>query len=62
MTIEAPDLLIQGHRGSLMAIRSFGHRRHLTVIHRQVSGDDGFVITAFFTDSVDRKKAIWQSQ
>lgn len=62
MTVESPDLILPGHRGSLMAVQNFGRRRYLMVIYRQVSSDDGFIVTAFFTDSVDRKKALWQSQ
>jgi hypothetical protein len=32
------------------------------VVYRQLSADDGFVITAYFTTKVDRKKAIWKRQ
>jgi len=28
------------------------------VIYREVSKDDGFVVTAYFSDKVDRKKAL----
>lgn len=62
ITIEEPDLILRGHRSSLIAYRSYGHRRYLAVIYRQVSVEDGFVITAYFTDKVDRKKAIWKRQ
>lgn len=61
-TVEAPEIILPGHRGALMAVRAFGHRRYLVVIYRQLSGDDGFIVTAFFTDSIDRRKALWQSQ
>ncbi|MEJ2749837.1 MAG: hypothetical protein P8183_18295 [Anaerolineae bacterium] len=61
-TIENPDLILRGHRGSLVACRNFGHDRFLSVIYRQVSQDDGFIITAYFARKIDRKKAIWQKQ
>jgi hypothetical protein len=61
-TVENPDLLLPGHRGSLLAVRGYGRRRYLVVIYRQTATDDGFVITAFLTDSIDREKAIWKRQ
>jgi hypothetical protein len=61
-TLEKPELVLPGHKGSLVAVRNYGHRRYLTVIYREVSIDDGFIITAFFTDQVDRKKALWTQQ
>jgi hypothetical protein len=61
-TVENPDMLLPGHRGSLLAVRSYGRRRYLVVIYRQIKTDDGFVITAFFADSIDRERAIWKRQ
>ncbi|MCX6027939.1 MAG: hypothetical protein NT169_01390 [Chloroflexi bacterium] len=61
-TIEDPEMILPGYRGSLMTTRSYGHERFLVVIYRKISRQDGFVITAFFTDEVDRKKAIWKRQ
>ncbi|MFZ4658195.1 MAG: hypothetical protein ACOYNY_14360 [Caldilineaceae bacterium] len=61
-TLENPELILPGHKGSLVAVRNYGHRRYLTVIYREVDADDGFIITAFFTDQIDRKKALWKQQ
>jgi hypothetical protein len=57
--VENPEFVVPGHRGSLIAIRNYGHQRYLAVIYREVSAQDGFIITAYFTDKVDRKKSIW---
>lgn len=59
-TIENPDLVLTGQRGSLIATKGYGHRRYLMVVYRQLSKNDGFVITAFFTDRIERKKILWQ--
>ena len=59
-TVASPDILIPGYGGTLVAVRTFGSRRHLYVVYRQVSRDDGFIITAYFSRKVDRKKAIWK--
>ncbi len=59
-TIENPEIVIQGYRGSFVAVRGYGRKQYLTVIYRQISSEDGFVITAYFTDKVDKKKVVWR--
>ncbi|MFN3981521.1 MAG: hypothetical protein ACK4SA_14180 [Caldilinea sp.] len=58
-TVENPQLVLRGHAGSLIAVRNYGRNRYLMVVYREVSPDDGFVVTAFFTDKVNRKQALW---
>lgn len=59
-TVAEPDIILSGHKNSLIAVRNYGRRRYLYVIYRQISREDGFVITAYFNTNVDRKKAIWK--
>lgn len=59
-TVEAPDLVLRGYRGSLIAVRGYGRRRYLLVIYKQLSHDDGFVITAYFSSKFNRKQVIWE--
>ncbi|RME49890.1 MAG: hypothetical protein D6796_04130 [Caldilineae bacterium] len=59
-TVENPELILRGYRGSFIAVRGYGRKRYLAVIYRQVSGEDGFIITAYFTSRIERKKAIWK--
>ena len=59
-TVEEPDLILRGYRGSLIAVRGFGQKRYLAVVYRQLSSEDGFIITAYFTSKMDRRKAIWK--
>jgi hypothetical protein len=61
-TVENPNMILRGYRGTLIAVRNYGHQRYLMVIYRQVSANDGFIITAYFTSKIDRKKAIWQKR
>ena len=58
--VENPDIVLQGYRGSLVAARSYGRQRYLMVVYRQVSMEDGFIITAYFTSTIDRRKALWR--
>ena len=59
--VENPDFILRGYRGSLVAARPYGRQRYLMVVYRQVSLEDGFIITAYFTRKVDRRKAIWRN-
>jgi hypothetical protein len=59
-TIENPDLVLRGYRGTLMSVRSYGRRRYFMVVYRQVSADDGFIITAYFTSKLDRRYVVWR--
>lgn len=61
-TVENPELVLRGYRSSLIAVRGYGRQRYLAVIYRQVSREDGFIITAYFTGKIERKKAIWKRQ
>jgi hypothetical protein len=59
-TIENPDLVLRGYRGTLIAVRRYGRRRYFMVVYRQVSADDGFIITAYFTSKLDRRYIVWR--
>jgi len=59
-TVADPDLVLPGYRGSLIAVRNYGKKRYLFAVYRQVSRDDGFVITTYFGCKINRKKAIWK--
>ena len=49
--IENPEFVLRGYNGSLIALRGYGRGRYLAVIYRQLSAQDGFVITAYFTNN-----------
>jgi hypothetical protein len=59
-TIEEPDLILAGLRGSLKAVKGYGRNRYLVVIYRELDHEDGFVVTAYFVRRIDRRKAIWR--
>ncbi len=60
--IESPERVLRGPGGVLMAVRGFGRRRYFVVVYRETSRRDGFVITAYFTSTVDRRASIWPSR
>jgi hypothetical protein len=57
--IENPEAVYQGRRGSLIAVRSYGRRGQLAVFYREVSSEDGLVITARFLRGRPRTRRVW---
>ena len=60
--VEEPDLISQGYNGALIAVRAFGRRKYLAVVYRELSRNDGFVITAYFTSQISRKLIKWRKE
>jgi hypothetical protein len=59
-TIEKPEFIVRGNKGSLKASKSMGRRKWLVVIYKELSKRDGFVITAYFLDTKPRGEVIWR--
>ena len=59
-TIEKPEFLVRGNKGSLKASKSMGRRKWLVVIYKELLKRDGFVITAYFLDTKPRGEVIWR--
>jgi len=58
--IEKPEFVMRGNRGSLKATRNIGKDKWLVVIYRELSKEDGFVITAYFLDEKPKGGVIWK--
>jgi len=61
-TVENPDLVARGNKGSLKAARNLGRRRWLVIVYKEVSKRDGFIITAYFLDRKPKGEIIWRRQ
>jgi hypothetical protein len=57
--VEDPEWITRGLRGSLIAWRSYGRRGFLCVHYRELSGDDGFVITAYLKRRATKEPKVW---
>ena len=62
--IEDPDYIIEGYKKVLIAIKHFTRARFLAVVYREISREDGFVITAYFTSKLNLEKEVilWQKK
>lgn len=59
-TIERPDLVARGNKGSLKASKNMGKRKWLVVIYKELSKRDGFVITAYLLDKKPTGEVTWR--
>jgi hypothetical protein len=64
-TLEEPDGIQKGDFGELLAIRLYSEtpltRKYLVVVYREISSEDGFVLTAYFVVSPSaRRVTIWK--
>ena len=60
-TLAAPDRVLAGGAGELLALKEIAPGKHLVVVYREVSGD-GFIITAFMTRRIavlQRRRQLW---
>ncbi len=59
-TVEKPEFIIRGNKGSLKAAKNMGRDKWLVVVYRELSKEDGFVITAYFPDNKPKGVPIWR--
>ena len=60
--IEKPVFVLRGYAGSLVAILSVGRQRYLHVVYKEVSHEDGFIITAFVARKYNRRMIVWSRE
>jgi len=64
-TISSPDSIQEGDFGELLAVRFYSQtpltRKHLVVAYKEISDQDGFVVTAYFTSTPSKRRVtIWK--
>ena len=59
-TVEKPDIVVRGNKGTLKAARNIGGRKWLVVVYRELSKNDGFVITAYLLDTKPKGEIVWR--
>ena len=60
--VERPTWILLGYAGALVAVRTLGRQRYLHVIYRELSREDGFIVTAFISRKVNRSAIIWPKE
>jgi hypothetical protein len=60
--IEDPKAIYEGKAGELLAVREIETGKYIVVIYKEISQDDGFIITAFLTrrlEPMERRVKLW---
>lgn len=58
-TVQSPDWVTRGYRGSLVAWKGYGRRGFLAVVYKELNNHDGFIITAFFSRRPSKRNKQW---
>ncbi len=58
--VQHPDEVRSGYGGALIALRGYGKQRYLAVIYKEISADDGFIITARFARKKPGGRILWR--
>jgi len=58
--VEKPEFIIRGNKGTLKAVKNMGKDRWLTVVYKEISKRDGFIITAYFLNKIPKGEVIWR--
>ena len=64
-TVEQPEAIYEGKMGEYIAVRKIDKGKYIVVAYRELSKEDGFVITAFLTrrrKQLERRRKIWEQQ
>ncbi len=62
-TLEEPEAIYEGKAGECIAVRGIEKGKYIVVVYRELSKEDGFVITAFLTrrkTQLERRRKIWE--
>ncbi|MGB9630314.1 MAG: hypothetical protein ACPL6D_16795 [Thermodesulfobacteriota bacterium] len=64
--IEKPEMILKGDFGTFMAVRFYREtslsEKYLVVTYREVNKNDGFVVTAYFTNKLSEEREILWKQ
>ncbi len=56
--IEEPDYIIAGYKKAFIALKKMTRNKFLAVVYKEMSKEDGFVITAYFTQKIKLEKEV----
>ena len=62
--IEEPDYIIKGYREAFIALKEIEQGKFLAVVYKEISEEDGFIITAYFTSKIklEKEAVVWRTK
>jgi len=66
-TIENPEIIYEGNNNAKIAVKGFKEKlaKFVIVIYKELTANDGFIITAYFSNKKQEfksKKVLWEQQ
>jgi hypothetical protein len=58
--VENPDYILASRRGSLAAVVVLGREAFLHVFYVEKGGRDGFILSAYLEEEMNKAKIIWR--
>jgi hypothetical protein len=58
--VEQPEFIIRGNKGTLKATKNMGKNSWITVVYKEISERDGFIITAYFLNKRPKGDVVWR--
>ena len=60
--VENPDYILTSRRGALAAVLVLGRKAFLHVFYVEKGRHDGFIISAYVQEKMDKTKVIWRKE
>jgi hypothetical protein len=62
--IEEPDYIIKGYKAAFIALKEIEKGKFLATVYKEISKEDGFIITSYFTSKIKREKEaiVWRKK
>ena len=61
-TVEDPDLILSGYGGALIAVKTISRSKSRSVVYRELSSKDGFIVTAYFSSRLGKGSVQWRKE
>ena len=61
-TVKNPDYILASRRGALAAVVVLGRRAFLHVFYVEKSRQDGFILSAYLQEDMDKARIIWRKE
>jgi hypothetical protein len=60
--VENPDYILASRRGALAAVMVLGRKAFLHVFYVEKSGRDGFILSAYLEEEMDKARIVWRKE
>jgi len=61
-TVEQPEVIYEGKTGECLAVREVEKDKYIVVVYKEVTNEDGFIITTFLTKrkrQLESRQKLW---